>query len=456
MNAVIGYTQLLQRVPDLSRDQLHALEAIRRSGDHLLALISDILELSRIEAGYVDLTPVTFSVERLLDDLDMMFRVKTDSKGVDLTFERESSVPPFVHADLNRCRQVLINLIGNAVKFTTQGSIHIQVGAGAYDDAGEEILPKGERLLCFEVRDTGPGIREHELDKVFGSFQQTEGSDGSQEGAGLGLTISRNFARLMGGDITVASEFGKGSVFCFHMVVSMGQEADIPAVEAPRRVLGIENRVTPWRVLVVDDRDTNRDLLSRMLSPLGFETQEACDGRECIEIFQSWVPQIVLLDLQMPVMDGWEALTELRRIETSNQKACIIALTASTLSEDKERVLAAGADAFVLKPFRESALLEEIRLHSGVAFRYAADENVDGGQQESLDLSKARELLHALPAALSERLQVAVNRGAINETNALIPELRDHDERLADLVRDHAEGYVLDELRALWKEDDFS
>ncbi len=449
MNAVLGYTQLLQRSPNLSQEQEHALKAIRRSGDHLLALISDILELSRIEAGHVELNPETFSIAGIVNDLDLMFRVRTDTKGLGLSFDVAEDVPPHLVADKNRIQQVLINLIGNAVKFTERGGIVVRVrGRLEATEDGEAPL-----LVSFEVEDTGHGMDAVHLDTIFGSFEQVDSSPARNEGAGLGLTISRNFARLMGGDVVVTAQPGHGSCFTFSFRAAAGSAGDLPTPPEYRQVLGIEPGNGPCRVLVVDDRDTNRDVLVRMLQPLGFETREASNGLEGLEVFQTWRPQVVLVDIVMPVMDGREAIRRIRAIPGTDGVA-IVALTASTLQEERQTVLALGANAFLRKPFREEDLLEAIRIHAHINYIYG-DEMSDPSPigDEVLSIAQARAALGGLPPALAARLHSIVMRGAINESKIIVNEIHPYDPHLADLVRQRADGYVLDELHALWEED---
>lgn len=449
MNAVLGYTQLLLRSPNLTHEQQHALKAIRRSGDHLLALISDILELSRIEAGHVDLNPETFSVAAMINDLDLMFRVRTDAKGLNLDFQMSEDMPLHLVADRNRIQQVLINLIGNAVKFTERGGIVLR--ARARLDAAEGAL--APLLVTLEVEDTGRGMDVGDLDAIFGSFEQVNTTPGHNEGTGLGLTISRNFARLMGGDVSVSAEPGHGSCFTFTFRAAQGSAGDLPAPPEYRQVLGIEPGHGPCRVLVVDDRDTNRDVLLRMLRPLGFETREAVNGQEGLEVFDTWRPQIVLVDIVMPVMDGKEAIRRIRALPHGGDVA-IVALTASTLQEEREAVLALGANAFLRKPFREEDLLEAIRIHAHIPFVYGDEMREPNPMPgEMLSVAQARAALGGLPPALAAQLHSIVMRGAINESRNIVEEIQEYDPHLADLVRQRADGYVLDELHALWEED---
>jgi len=441
LNAVLGYTQLLERLPGLSDDHFHALRAIRNAGDHLLSLISDILEVSRIEAGHVALNPSTFRLQSLLSDLELMFKVKTDAKGLSFSLEPDEGLPQWVRADRNRISQVLINLLGNAVKFTESGGIILRARTEALEgQAGFKLV--------FEVEDTGCGIAPDDQDMIFGVFEQSGEVTARQGGAGLGLAISRNFTRLMGGELHLASTPGQGSCFRFELVAEFGDAADAAEQAPMRRVKGLRPGQPEQRVLVVDDRETNRDLLCRMLDLLGFKTRDATNGKEAVEAVPDWKPQIILIDLIMPVMGGREAIRRIRALP-EGKDAAIVVLTASTMGDDKDAILAEGADDFLRKPFREEELLEAIRRHGKVQFDY---ESVEGGGEHPVDPTEAeaRKALETLPADLAERLRSVIMRGAIGEATSIAEELKGHHGGLAVLVLRRAQDYRLNELQSLW------
>jgi signal transduction histidine kinase/DNA-binding NarL/FixJ family response regulator len=447
LNAVLGYTQLLQRSVNLSPDQRHAVDAIQRSGDHLLSLINDILELSRIEAGRVQIIPGTFSVSQLLSDLEIMFRPKLDAKGLQLHVVVEQGLPDCIKADRNRVNQVLINLVGNALKFTSHGRITVSARDLTSAARPDDVRDGGLRL-CFEVEDTGCGIVQEDLEKIFDSFEQSGAAGLRQGGTGLGLSICKHFATLMDGDITVTSTVGKGSRFAFRLRVEEGDVLALPNATPTRRVRRIALDQIPHRVLVVDDRDTNRDLLCRILKELGFETREAVNGLEALAVFADWSPQIVLIDLVMPVMDGREAIRRIRALPGAHAGVTIVALTASTLDDERMQVLADGADAFLRKPFREEELLDEIAKHAGVKFEYDDADKVEpvlsGGTAET---SAA---IQELPAELLEKLQSVLLRGAIGEAKVLAEEVRKYNDGLANLIALRAREYRLNELQSLF------
>ncbi len=370
LNAILGFTQLMSRDSDLCPEHRDHLRIINRSGEHLLELINDVLEMSKIEAGRTTFNESDFDLYRLLDTLEEMLKLKAKSKGLQLRFERAPAVPQYVITDEGKLRQVLINLLGNAIKFTEKGSVVLRLRAQPLAESPEK------RLLNFEVEDTGPGIAAHEVDKLFEAFGQTDTGRKAQQGTGLGLPISRKFVQLMGGDIAVSSRLGYGAVFRFDIQVGLGM-ATGNAVRLPsQRVIGLAPKQPPCRILVVEDRFENRLLLIQLLTPLGFEVREAVNGQEAVNIWQQWSPHLIWMDIQMPVMDGYEATRRIRELETQERTTKIIALTASAMEADRDAVLAAGCDDFVRKPFKEEILLETIAEHLGVIYRYATEPEI--------------------------------------------------------------------------------
>src|SRR6476661_1423531 len=304
MNAILGFSQLMLRDQDLTPRQCQYLGTINRSGEHLLALINDILEMSKIEAGRTTLNPSTFDLPVLLKDLEMMFRVRTDEKKLSFSVESIGAVPQYIVTDINKMRQVFINVLGNAVKFTEQGGIGLRVRA----DRGGATGP----CLRVEVEDTGPGISPDDHDKLFRHFEQTKTGQQAGTGTGLGLAISREFVRLMGGDITFSSQVGRGSVFTIHIPLKEGDARAVQAKDAPRHVTALKPGQGPCRVLVADDIEDNRQLLAQLLTPIGFEICLATNGAEAVQEFERWRPHLVLMDFRMPVMDGHEAIRRIR------------------------------------------------------------------------------------------------------------------------------------------------
>jgi PAS domain S-box-containing protein len=354
MNAVLGYTQILQRDATLSPMQLKYVETIGRSGEFLLSLINDILEMSKIEAGKVTLAPLPMDFQALLGDVEAMFRVRTAENNLQFEVSRIGEVPSHIIADPMRVRQVIINMLGNAVKFTEKGGIVVRVYSG--ETKGDDRI-----LVTVEVEDTGMGIPEDEVEHIFGSFEQTQRGQ-MIGGTGLGMAISRQLARLMGGDLTVKSQQGKGSTFMFAFNAALAKEEQVQAAQkaaTARKVLGLASPPPGPRILVVDDKETNRDVLRVLLSMIGFTVRVAVNGKEGVEIFNEWHPHAILMDQRMPVMDGIEA-TKIIKDTLEGKATPIIMITASAMEESRQDALNDGADGFVRKPYKESELLDEL------------------------------------------------------------------------------------------------
>lgn len=412
MNAILGFSQLLLRDSALSALQRQNLDTINRSGEHLLALINDILEMSKIEAGRVTLTPVNFDFHALLDDLERMFRLRTDARRLQFTIERGADVPHHVKADESKLRQIFINLLSNAVKFTEQGGIAVRVKATP--TAGPALR------LRAEVEDTGAGISEEELPRLFREFEQTESGLRAGGGTGLGLAISRKFARLMGGDISVQSVRGRGTTFCFEVLVEPGEATAGRAQTESRRVLRLDAEHEDMRVLVADDTAENRRFLEQLLQPLGFKTRAVADGALAVEIFAAWRPRLVLIDLRMPVLNGREAIRQMRALP-HGQDVAIIAVTASAFEENRRELIEAGADDFLGKPFREAELFEKISRHTGAGFQYA-DDAVGPAAPHGGSLLSREQVEKILPAELRARLHEAAVRADLDQMLALLRE----------------------------------
>ncbi|MEI6309984.1 MAG: histidine kinase N-terminal 7TM domain-containing protein, partial [bacterium] len=444
LNAILGFSQLLLRDPQLTSSQKERLETINRSGGHLLALINNVLEMSKIEAGRTRLNPSAFDLPALARDLEVMFRLRTEAKRLQFLVEVAPDLPQAVVADENKLREIFINLLGNAVKFTDRGGIAWRLKTKG--DLGEIFR------FEVEVEDSGPGIAEEDLARLFQPFEQTEAGARTEGGTGLGLAISRQFARLMGGNLTVTSELGRGS--CFHLVlpVMRADEGLLRRAHPLRKVIGLEPGQGPILVLVADDKAENRALLVQMLEAAGFQTQEARDGREALAQIDTWTPRLVLMDMRMPVMDGYQAIRRVRENEKGHSSHLqIIAVTASAFEDDRQQVLAAGADGYLRKPFQQEELFEAIGNCLGIRFLFEEgsldneDENppVAGLQPQSLSALPASlraQMREAILSARAERL-----RDSIEEAAHLLP-------GVADGLRRLAASYQYDSLLTLLEE----
>jgi signal transduction histidine kinase/ligand-binding sensor domain-containing protein/DNA-binding response OmpR family regulator len=422
LNSVLGFASLLDRDPRFSGDE--ALSIIHRSGEHLLGLIDDVLSISKIEAGTSTLSPRPLDLADLLAAVRGIVRPRADAKGLALVFDVEPALPRFVVADEGKLRQVLINLLGNAVKFTAKGSVTLRA---SWRDG----------RAFFEVADTGPGIAEEELQRLFKPFSQTDAGRSAKEGTGLGLAISRRIVQLMGGDIAVKSRLGEGTTFSFDVPLPLSAER--PERREHRRVAGLADGETPRRILIADDTLENRLLLARLLKGAGLETREAANGAEALAEWEAWRPDLVLMDLRMPVVDGAEAIRRIREKEPSGARTRIVVLTASAFEEDRRRGLATGADEVMTKPFHIEQLFEVLGKQLGLRWRYEEPAPATAGAP-TMDAERAAALRRAggdaelherllsglaarLPIDLSS-LRAAVERGDEKETSAILHTLK--------------------------------
>jgi signal transduction histidine kinase/CheY-like chemotaxis protein len=381
LNAILGFAQMLRRRCVKDAEQRNCLDIISRSGEHLLNLINDVLDMSKIEAGQTSLMLDSFDLYEMLSMIEDMFQLRANTKGLSLVFWRSLEVPHYIRADERKLRQILINLLSNAIKFTETGSVVLEVTATAQDaPAGapaSPTLPTATRLH-FAISDTGAGIALDDLERIFEPFLQTTLGQQASQGTGLGLSISRRFVELMGGAMTVESTLGQGSRFDLEIPVAIADASELPTPSAKRSVVGLMPGQPTYRILVVDDRWENRHLVVRLLEPLGFEVQEAEDGAAAIASWQRWQPHLIWMDMRMPTLDGYEATRQIRALEQQTEGdrplVKIIALTASTYEEERSLVLAIGCDDFVRKPFQEELLFSKMTQHLGVQFQYAEPE----------------------------------------------------------------------------------
>ncbi|MEY4577456.1 MAG: hypothetical protein RL701_2159 [Pseudomonadota bacterium] len=359
MNAILGFAELLSDSP-LNPPQRESVETIQRAGEHLLSVIDDVLEMSKIESGRLTVVAETFEVGALLADVERMFRLQAESKQLAFRLHVSRELPAAVVTDQAKLRQVLINLVGNAIKFTERGSIAVYVDS--------QPLPVGRALLLFAVSDTGPGIHEQHQQALFQPFVQVGPSAQRIGGTGLGLAISKRLVELLGGTIELESQPGHGCTFRFQIQAHVGRMPSLLPVAAalPLQAHAGEHGAT---ILIVDDQAVNRRLLSLLLEPLGHPIIHAANGGEAIAQFAQYRPQLVLMDMRMPVMDGYEATRRIRQLATTDQPR-IVAITASALDDENRDIRNSGVDDMLLKPFRQEALLSVVeeqlsRLASG-------------------------------------------------------------------------------------------
>lgn len=489
LNAILGFSQLMTRSQTLSPEHQENISIISSSGEHLLTLINNVLDLSKIESGRTTLNPHKIDIYRLLNDLEDMFQLKADDKHLQLVFDRSPDVPQYIEADELKLRQILINLLNNSLKFTHEGGVAVRVskqslGTNQQAEGGNfersEVSKNTENpainglkisqvtqsnnqiivtpnddsastssfFLHFEVEDTGPGIATNELDDLFEPFVQTKTGKDSQEGTGLGLPISRKFVELMGGEMSVCSAVGKGTNFKFDIQVIAVEAADIESRRPTRNVIALEPNQHTYRILIVDDKPLNRQLLIKLLNPLGFELKEATNGQEAIEIWDSWEPHLIWMDMRMPVMDGYEA-TQYIKGTIKGQATAIIALTASVLEEERAVILSTGCDAFMRKPFREADIFDAMHKHIGVRYIYE-----DPGQTNLSAIKEGDRAMTAadfvkLPESLVADLKLAILNADMDVIDSSIEQIRLKDAVTAGAIATCIENFEYDKILKL-------
>ncbi len=461
LNAILGFTQLLLRDPQLGPDQRRSVRTVYRSGEHLLLLLNDILEMSKIEAGKIVLSEEDFDLYALVEDLEAMFGVLARKKGLSLEVVPDPELPRWVRGDEQKLHQVLNNLLGNAVKFTDQGGVVLRITSRASEsakDAGAEAIAPDALLLAVEVEDTGPGIPEAAQRSIFSHFEQLVPGSGMKGGTGLGLAIAKAYVELMGGDIDVQSRVGRGSTFRLTVRVGPGTPGASRARERQGRVAVLKPGQGEVRVLVVDDNQANREILVRMLEQAGFTVREAADGEQACRVYDQWRPALVLLDMFMPVMDGFGVLRHIQDRDGQDSPP-VIAVTASVLMAEKERVLAAGAVAFLKKPFKVDELFGLLREHLDVEFEeddQSPDADTVGpgsgpGTQTAERPSVNAEQLAGLPPDLLEVLTEAawsLDMDALREICTRIDQ--EHPDLVAGILY-LVDNYLFDELQRLFE-----
>ncbi|AFZ33375.1 multi-sensor hybrid histidine kinase (plasmid) [Gloeocapsa sp. PCC 7428] len=442
LNVILGFAQLLNYGDSLTAHQQQYLDAISRSGEHLLMLINDVLEMSKIEAGRILLNETNVDLYAVIQTLQQMFQFKAESKGLQLIVEQSSDLPQYIRTDESKLRQVLVNLLGNAVKFTQTGAIVLRV----------QWQPDTANFH-FAVSDTGVGIAPEERDRIFDPFVQTEATQQfhlntplqAQNGTGLGLAISRRFVQLLGGEIWVESQVGVGSTFHFTIQAQLAEGDGMLIQSSQYQVIGLEPGQPTYRILIVEDKLENRQLLVELLRPIGFEVQEAINGQEAIEQWKAWLPHLICLDLRMPVLNGYQAAQQIRAQQQNNEAPIIIAITSSAFEEDRHQALAAGCDDFVRKPFRADIIFEKIAQHLGVRYRYAAEPRSLSIRATSVlkpsELIEIDQLNHMPPAWRTQLHEAAirVDAEAIGQLIEQIPESQ------ADLAK--ALTYLVDQFQ---------
>ena len=438
MNAILGFARLMTRSPSLSIKNKEYLDIILRSGEHLLNMINQVLDLSKIESGKSSLNLCTFDLYQLIDDLENMFFIKAEQQKIQLIFDRSFHLPQYIETDLVKLRQILINLIDNALKFTKDGGVVIRVRE-------QSSLPNhsSSRQIRFEIEDTGSGISPEELKQLFQPFTQTQAGKQSKEGTGLGLFISQKFVQILGGELQVDSHLNQGSIFQFTIQANLANVDQISSKVSQSSIIRIAPNQPQYKQLIVDDHFLNRKVLVELLSSVGFDLKEAKNGQEAVEICRQWQPDLVWMDVRMPVMDGYKTTQQIKKIKQGEQatKPIIIALTASIFEGEKTEILSVGFDDVLRKPFREEELFNMMSQWIGVEF---IDESINHQsmthQRKRVPCLKA-ENMNKIPIPCQDNLKYALSLADLDLIEAAIQKIAFYDEIVATTLKYHVNQF---------------
>ncbi|PKL16644.1 MAG: hybrid sensor histidine kinase/response regulator [Spirochaetae bacterium HGW-Spirochaetae-5] len=420
LNAVLGFSQLMLRDPLLSDRQKERLNTINRSGGNLLLLLNDILEISKIEAGKMTINYSAFDLYIMLDDLVNIFRLKAEEKNLKFSLELSEDTPRYINTDETKLRQILINLVGNSIKFTKTGWVNIKVK-----------IEKNEKVfLVVEVEDSGMGISKKDMVELFNVFEQT--IEGARiGGSGLGLALSRHFAKQLGGDIYVKSEENIGSTFCLKINISLVDNSNFKPAVVKKYITGLKPGQKQFKILVVDDQIENRKLLSELLHEIGLLVIEASDGQQSIKKVKEYQPDLIFMDINMEVMGGPEAVKQIRLLDNSNNVP-IIAVTASVFEEDKQIVLKSGFNGFVNKPFQDYEIFDILESALGVEYLYREEK-----PEIKYTTPEIKQFLIKLPEDLVTKIidfaakaEIKSLLSHVNEASKIIPEIGPYLKRL--------------------------
>jgi PAS domain S-box-containing protein len=396
LNSILGFARLTKVLPGLTAEQKKNLDIITLSGGHLLNLINNVLDMSKIESGRMTLDVTPLDLYQLLQEMRSLLYVNAEERGLSFIVEQSPQLPREVEVDGGKLRQTLINLLGNAIKYTKQGGIVLR--AKVAEKKAEQMR------LRFEVEDTGSGISEDDRKRLFQPFVQLKGRGAVEKGTGLGLSISRQYVELMGGHIDVISEKDKGSLFFFEIPVKELPLEEAEVVLEHGRAIGIEKGQPRYRLLIVEDQLENRMLLHKILQPFDFDIREAANGKDAVELFEQWHPDLIWMDMRMPVMDGLEATHRIKSMDAGTHTK-VIAITAQALEEERMKIMQAGCDDFIRKPYREREIFDALTKHLGLRFVYEEEQALSLKEQQT---ELRSEHLEKVPSELIQKLHQAV------------------------------------------------
>ena len=428
LNAILGFTNILRGDSAIPEKQQQLLHIVNTSGEHLLAMINDVLDMAKIDAGRMEVVESAVDLHEMGREIIQLMTARSERKGLLLKHDVAANCPQYVQCDPNKLRQALLNLLGNAIKFTEQGQVILRLASRPGDS------PQHLRLV-IEVEDSGNGIPAADQAAIFEPFVQARGNQ-NQKGTGLGLGITRRFVELMGGTISLRSEPGVGSVFRIELPVRSADKTDTPTVNSSSRVIRLAPGQSECRVLIVEDQMENWALLQHILEVVGFQVRVAQNGLEGVAAFAEWQPQLIWMDVRMPVMDGLEATRRIRMLE-GGDKVRILAVTASVFAEERDRILSAGMDDLLMKPYRPDAIYDAMERFLGVSFIRGNHADAPPQTPDRLDAAQ----LADLPAGMRDELRSVLLTLDAAKINDVIRRIAETDPGLAEVLSHQANRY---------------
>lgn len=438
LNAILGYSQLLHKDSGISKRQKDFLETINNSGEHLLSLINQVLEISKIEVNRVTLDLNTFDLHDLIHNLKKLFQVKTDKKDLIFEIRGVETLPKFVIADETKLRIILINIIGNSIKFTESGKIVVTFSL-------EEKIQNKIKLKVI-VEDTGYGIAPEDISKLFQPFVQTESGKKIQSGTGLGLVISKSYIQLMEGSISIESKPGIGTTISFTINIQKGEKTDIKDEIVTQNIIGLKNKNFIPKILIVDDDENNRNLMFTLLKEVGFDIKDSINGRQALDIYNEWKPDLIWMDIRMPVMNGLEA-TKIIKSSTDRIQPKIILISAHVLKEELTEITQSGCDDFLAKPYKIESIFEYIKKHLVIEYIYR--EELNSTKKNTLEIADIIQKVGPVYDEIKEEILTAVRNTDSLSIQRIAKEIKQSHPDFAEFLILNAKNFDYDKISEL-------
>lgn len=433
LNAILGFTRLMKGNINIPDEEQKNLSIINRSGEHLLGLINNVLDIAKIESGQTEKNDISFNLENSIYEVSQLMSQQAESKKIKLKINFQDNLPTYIKTDRQKLNQIIINLLGNAIKFTDKGVVTLDVKSTINND---------EPFLIVDVNDTGVGINKRDFDKIFKPFGQSSNKP-MLKGTGLGLTISKQFAELLGGSITVESTLGKGSNFSVHIPLKEGEDSSLIHVENKfSNVKTIAAGQKTFKVLIVEDQIENWLLLQRIHEKVGIQVQIAENGLQGVEIFKNWEPHLIWMDVRMPVMNGLDATKEIRKLK-NGKEVKIIGVSAHVFKDEVQNVMSVGMDSFIKKPYKFYEIYECLYDQLGVEFI------LDDINQESEHKQLSAKMFANIDTKILNELIAAIKNLNEEQIESSIKKIQKVDGNLAQILQSYSKGLKYTEIYRL-------